>query len=543
MRIIEGRVLAVGTLLITLGASAFAVRQQVEPTELAPAPPENVWRVELNLVVLEDGRATVRVVLPHPELGPKVLDEAFGADEAAWAIERDEKGNRLGRWRGTIRGEKTLRYRGRLELDPKSARLPTPPAEIGGSDRERELFLEPFSNAPARSRYLEHLKKLDLPPEDDPAGRTRAIHAFVKNEVEPEPFGPSKPDLTLRERYGNTLGRARLLVQLARAAGLPARTILGLELRESGQPDSRVWAEIMVRGGWFPLSPSGEIFGSIPSNLCAWSIDDGSSRSFAKTDATIVDHRVSTLPVMRSPRLLADETAPTSAFFRVISPFTLPLSTQSSLHLLFLLPIGALAVAVLRVGVGLQTFGSFLPVLLALAFRETSLGAGLLLTGGTVVVGVLGRLALGPLNLLHFPRASSILSIVVVSIAGSALLGRSLDWSNLLAGIFFPVVILTLLIERFSLTIEEEGYGSAMSLTLQTIVAVIAAYPIMNNAWLEYAVFAFPEILLVAMGLMVLIGGYKGYRLLDYWRFRFLQRRAEASLLERPDPPPEARTS
>ena len=162
-------------------------------------------------------------------------------------------------------------------------------------------------------------------------------------------------------------------------------------------------------------------------------------------------------------------------------------------------------------------------MLLAVAFRETSLIVGLSLTGGVVLLGVLSRLATSPLNLLFFPRASLILSLVILAVTGSAIAGQNFALNALFAGVFFPVVILSLLIERFTLTVEEEGIVSAMKRSFSTLLVVSLIYPVINNSWLEYLMFAFPELVLSVMGLLVLVGGYTGYRLLDIWRFRFLR--------------------
>ena len=60
--------------------------------------------------------------------------------------------------------------------------------------------------------------------------------------------------------------------------------------------------------------------------------------------------------------------------------------------MLLLVPLGALVVALFRNVVGVTTYGTFMPVLIALALRGFSLGLGLALVAVVIVLGVLGAL-------------------------------------------------------------------------------------------------------------------------------------------------------
>ncbi|NIO09075.1 MAG: hypothetical protein GTO40_14095, partial [Deltaproteobacteria bacterium] len=55
------------------------------------------------------------------------------------------------------------------------------------------------------------------------------------------------------------------------------------------------------------------------------------------------------------------------------SLLSLPIRTQAVYRVLLMIPLGALLVVVFRNVIGINTFGTFMPVLIALAFRETQL--------------------------------------------------------------------------------------------------------------------------------------------------------------------------
>ncbi len=67
---------------------------------------------------------------------------------------------------------------------------------------------------------------------------------------------------------------------------------------------------------------------------------------------------------------LTDEN--TDADFLEYSLYGLPLQTQQTFMIMVMIPIGVLVILVLRNLIGIQTLGTFTPVLIALAFREPS---------------------------------------------------------------------------------------------------------------------------------------------------------------------------
>ena len=56
----------------------------------------------------------------------------------------------------------------------------------------------------------------------------------------------------------------------------------------------------------------------------------------------------------------------------------------------------------------------------------------------------------------------------------------------------FPVVILTMLIERFSLTLAEEGARNALKKAGYTVGVSVGLYPILKSELCEHLMFGFP---------------------------------------------------
>jgi hypothetical protein len=287
-----------------------------------------------------------------------------------------------------------------------------------------------------------------------------------------------------------------------------------------------VWAEAWA-GGWVPVSPKGTFFASRPANLLV--LRTGSLSGVESTGTQALDYRYHAL----REHLRADELAtlmvPPSPIFAALSLYQLPVSTQGALRALLLFPLGALVLALFRNVVGFQTYGTFMPVLVAFALRQVNLGVGLAMVAGVLAVGIFGRLVLDRLRLLLVPRLSILLCLVVLGVTGFALIGRSFENRDFLAGVLFPIVILTMLCERFSIAIAEEGMRNALARMGYSLLVVAAVYPIMRDPRAEHLMFSFPELTLVVMGLLVWIGGYTGYRLMDLLRFRSFANPAEGA--------------
>jgi hypothetical protein len=200
----------------------------------------------------------------------------------------------------------------------------------------------------------------------------------------------------------------------------------------------------------------------------------------------------------------------------------LPIQTRAVYAVILLVPIGAFIMVLLRNVVGIKTFGTFMPILIALAFRETRLIWGLLLFSLVLALGLVLRFYLEKLHLLMVPRLAAVLILVLLILAFISVLGHRLGVESGLSVALFPVVILTMAIERLSIVWEERGAGEALQEAGGSLAVASVAYLVMNVDLVEHLVFVFPELLLVVLAATVLLGRYTGYRMLELVRFRAL---------------------
>jgi hypothetical protein len=508
----------VGLLLVLFGLGLFLWKTVMLGLPIAATDAEGLWRIELEITARGTGRrGSIRAPLPSTSPGQVVFDERTASDRLLFTI-RTEDGNRIGVWSGRLSGVHQVVHGFRVQLSEVTTPLPRritrdPSAELRA--RSASSTREFPSDAPEVKAFLEGLWP-SVP--ENRLDSLRTLFSFVSDEIATVPSGSDDALLTLSAREGSAIGKSRLLVTVLRAVGLPARTVLGLQLVEGQPPFTIQWVEAWVDGEWIPMSPIDGSFATRAANRVA--LRNGSLTEVEITAVAAVGHRYHGLRERLRPEELAAMMIPSSPWLARLSLYQLPVTTQSALRVLLLMPLGALVIAVFRNGFGITTFGTFMPVLIALALRQVALAAGLILVAAVLLLGILGRLVLERMHLLLVPRLGVLLCAVVLSVTSFALLGREADVRELSVGVLFPMVILTMLIERFSVTLAEEGFRPALVRAGWSVGVAIAVYPIFHSEVAEHLMFGFPELVIVVMGLLIWIGGYTGYRFSDLIRFR-----------------------
>jgi hypothetical protein len=209
-----------------------------------------------------------------------------------------------------------------------------------------------------------------------------------------------------------------------------------------------------------------------------------------------------------------------SLLWRVMSLQNVPVALQANYQVLLMVPICALIITMLRVFVGVPMFGTFMPLLLALAFRDMGLKWGLLLLLGIVMLGLFARRALKSLRLLFVPRVSATLSLAVLLVIVTSRLSYELSFFPGLSVTLFPIVIITMTIERMSISLEEVGLKKTGILLSNSLLSATLCHLVISNRYVQHWIFTFPETLLVVLAVIFACGRYSGYRLLELWRFR-----------------------
>lgn len=195
-----------------------------------------------------------------------------------------------------------------------------------------------------------------------------------------------------------------------------------------------------------------------------------------------------------------------------------------AINLILVLPVIACIVVIFRSVIGIETFGTFAPVIVSLAFLMTGLVWGVTIFCVIVGLGVVMRSALQWLRIQLVARLAVLIAMVSVMMAGLTVAGAYFGVGALLNVSIFPMVIMSNVIENFTTTQVELGTREAVRLTGNTLLVCAACYLVIEWAGLQSIVLSFPEVLIAVVALEIAIGKWRGLRLLEYLRFADLGR-------------------
>lgn len=506
------RIYLIALTLVLISGSFIYYKVTKLGMPLMPSQQSDVWVVEAKLQFqASGGPAKASFYIPKDPPGFVRLNEDFISSNYGLATEQAGE-NRSAMWAvRRAKGKQVLYYRMELTRDastpnPRTQPRPTYPAVPVHDDTLQAAISALLNDVRAHSADVvtfsrELLSRLNNPSPDQ--------------------------NISLINKVGHgSVEWVRQLVAILATARIPARIVYVLPLQDLVKHGQLVpWIEVHNDFEWVAFDPvSGQQ--GFRDDILVWRTGDDPLVTIHGGKPATVDFSMSRQT--HSQVTVAEQWARKSnAKVMEFSLFALPVQTQNVYRIILMVPLGALVIVVLRNLIGLATFGTFMPVLVAMAFRETSLVWGIVMFTTLVTVGLLLRQFLEKLHLLLVPRLAAVLTIVIMLIAVFSIISVRLDMERGLSVALFPVVILAMTIERMSIVLEETGSKEAFKLGIGSMLAAIAGYLVMTNELLSHLFFVFPELLLVVLALTLLVGRYTGYRLMELWRFRGLMRDAD----------------
>lgn len=499
---------ALVAILMIVSTSVFIYKWQVLGFPIIENQETPVWTIESS-IRFDSGPGSIKVNFLIPTLTPgfRMLNEnsvsrgygfslnyGTGGREAQWAIRRAD-------------GPQTIYYRISVyedaDSDQSDTTPPFPPPPV---------IIEPFKTA---------IDVIVADVKEHSADTASFTSELLRRMNDPSP-GPNY-ELLLADSnsYAEFINNVTTILAAAR---IPARIVRGFELQQRQRSAELVaWLEIHDGDRWRYFNPlTGEE--SLPDRYFVWwrgnepliNVQGGSN---VQVRFAVQENHLNAIAIAESQAAQLDSAA------LDFSLYSLPIQTQAVYGVLLMIPIGALIMVVLRNFIGIDAFGTFMPVLIALAFRETQLFWGVIMFSLLVALGLSIRFLLERLRLLLVPRLTAVLVIVVLLMLVISLISHRLGLETGLSVALFPMVIIAMTIERMSVVWEERGAPDAIRAGLGSLAIAVAAYIFMGLAWLEHLIFTFPELLLVVLALVLLAGRYTGYRLVELRRFRELGRR------------------
>ena len=494
------------TLLVLIGGAVTAYRMFVLEFPALPDQTSEIWRIETKVEFDASGRQ-VKLGLKTPQnFGPYVVVSQNYVAPGYGTGSITEGPNRTTTFsRASAEGRQAV-YAGAV-----IHRVRNRPVVI--EEENPSLRVARYSGADAAASRAIAFRLQE---------RSADAETFVRllvAELSKPPAGREAAALLGANRTSRNVMRAA--VKVLADGNIPARSVHGLTL----EPDRRNaqlthWIEYWEDGKWFPFDPATGALKLPDRTIPIWR---GDEPMFELTGAVNPNVSISVRRVYAfTLRTALDRAQSVRNKLVEFSLFGLPLQTQEVYRLLLVVPIGILFLVVLRNVIGIKTFGTFMPVLIALAFRETQLLGGIIMFSVVVAIGLLVRFYLEQLKLLLVPRLACVVMVVIIIMTMLSIVAHKLGFDRGLSVALFPIVILAMTIERMTVVWDERGPKEAMQQGFGSLAVAILCYLVMNIAAVQHFLFVFPESLLIVLAGCLLLGRYSGYRLVELPRFRVL---------------------
>lgn len=316
--------------------------------------------------------------------------------------------------------------------------------------------------------------------------------------------------------------REDLIIHILEIAQIPARIVGVLDL-EDGRRNRTLTSRIAVFDGthYEIFDPSSGVSG-IRENQLIWNNHDGSlldvqGGTNARVSFSIIQ---SSVPTAQAGSLKVKAAQASGEDVVSLSIASLPLEEQSLFKGILLLTVGVIIVVFLRVIIGVKTSGTFMPVLIAMAFLQTSLIVGLIGFVSIVAIGLIVRSWLSHLNLLLVARISAVIITVIAIIGAISIITYKIGLTEGIKVTFFPMIILSWTIERMSILWEEEGYKEVLKQGGGSLFVAVCAFIAMDSLTIQHLTFNFLGLQLIILSLVLLMGNYTGFRLSELKRFK-----------------------
>ena len=320
--------------------------------------------------------------------------------------------------------------------------------------------------------------------------------------------------------------RLHVFLAMTEHINLPGRLVGGILFDEHGLVPTYQWAELRINDRWIPFDLQLGHFASLSTGHLK--LYEGTSSYIAYPPGRGITHAVEVQREEISEHFIRAAARSVSPSFNPFHLWQSFLDTDMplvSLKILLLIPVAATVVAFFRNVIGIETYGVFLPALIA----TSGLHSGILpaLTGFLLVTLLVALLntPLERMGLLYVPKLALMLLAVVGILLGMSFASFQFGMSDFFSLSLLPLIILAISAERLSQHLEEEGLLKAAQVMGMTLIVIVACFLIIDQTIVQWAMLSFPE-LLIGVGVANLwMGRWIGIRATEYHRFKPLLKR------------------
>ncbi|MFV2061306.1 MAG: UUP1 family membrane protein [Gammaproteobacteria bacterium] len=491
---------------------------------LAGLVPAVSYKVDISMQV--DGHGSdikLLTYLPKTDLRQTISGEENSSGVFTLSLQSDAD-NRIANWQApSVTGRNNVRYSYSVLAKHMRYEIPEnyPIPKVVAKHLQQYLQAEP--GIQVNDPLIEQTLKT-LFPKNEPTIKEAlfTIHRYLQDQYKNMNFSGYTDAITaLKLGEASCNGKGRLFLALTRKLGIPGRLVGGLILTNGSKRTSHQWVEIYVNGHWVPFDTINDHAAEIPANFVSLYYGD---LGLFKHTSNINFQYFFKIQKKLIPQVEVQTNLSNSKLniVNIYSLFERLGISQNLLVILLMIPLGAITVVIFRNVIGLETFGTFLPALIAAASRETGLLWGMFGFVVIILVSSLVRRVLDKVQLLHSPKMAILLTNVVIVMLLITIIGVQFNLFELAHVSLFPIAILAITAERFSIMEIEQGWRKALTISINTLIVIAAAYAVMASLFLQSMILAFPELLFLIIALNLWLGKWVGMRVTEFYRFRRL---------------------
>lgn len=512
-------------LLILVPLGSIFYKSYVLDLPLLPQVSRDFW--ELELVINAKGNEEQRKIgFPIPKASKylEIQKIKYDGKKSVLSIEQKSEGN-IGWWIGKIPKKKRLSYQFVVKIKERKHKIPKTLRFIDSSKINKQYL----DSSQIDAKTLEAIQKVErdiLPKSQNIIEKLKAIYYFIYDEISYDPKVKNTFD-SLNQLEGNSHAKAQIFAYILRHNKIPTKVVAGLWLNKIKKDKKRkslkiyYWNEVYIKGKWIAFCTTNGFFASLSKNYVPlFEQKDSISDFLNDKDSKIKIFAKKMMSREFQVSEYQNRLKKQNSAYLMFSLYFLPLRIQFIFKVLLLIPIGAILLAFCRNIIGIKTFGIFMPILLALFFKETNFIFGISFFVLLVGLGYLEKYLLDKIYLLAVPRLSILLTLVVIFITIFAIFNDQSKLFSNFTPVLFPIVITTIFIERFSIMMMEEGPKNTVFVLLGTFFISLISYWVLSIQILQDFIFTYPETLFAVIGILILIGKYNSYRLTELFRFK-----------------------
>ncbi len=512
----EQKLTIISAIFIALVAITLITWRVKSDLKAKLSPGESVWRLSYK-VIINKAKAGMRLQmsLPRTSSQSRIFQEKFLRSGLLMDILRSQSTKRREAIAVALTDTEKIYFTAEFDIRLKPQNKPSMYKELLDANLQAK-YLTKQKGIQAKSSNIKKILQKWRAQKLDKEKLADQIFQYCSDQIA---LGGESSSIdakeTLHQKIGNSLGKARAMVALCRAGKIPSRIAVGYVLEKTRKAKIHTWVEVYLENHWISYDPNYGYARQLPASYILVGYDY--DKVIQVTGAKEWDYQISIEKLPVSPTSALSQT---NSLLAVADLTRMPSEMQNAIAVLLLLPLGTLITVIFRSIIGLSTFGTFAPCLIALSFVYADWRTGLAIFLIVMFVGLSSRGLLNRLKLLILPRLGIILTLVVLCMVMGVSLLDYLELTPSARTVVLPIIILTMLVERFYISVEEDGIRSSLKMLAGTILVAFCCYSLLS--WQELGLLAvtYPEAQLFIISALLILGRYTGYRLTELIRFR-----------------------